>query len=128
MEWKSVLGNVAMATLIAESENSEEKALDWLKKTGLVAFARAYPHELSGGMLARVAIARAFVHMPDLVFLDEAFGNLDESLRDKTNLLIQDIWMDHRPTIFSVTHSISEAVLFSDKCCASLMSHSHDQE
>jgi NitT/TauT family transport system ATP-binding protein len=119
-EWKTVLANVALAAEISGKEGANNQASRYLKEFHSDGFASAFPHELSGGMLSRAALARAFVHEPDYLLLDEAFNHLDEALRDTINLDIQSLWLNRKPTVVAVTHSISEAILMSD--CVLVMS------
>jgi len=114
-EWKSVLENVALAAEISGKDDALEQAGRYLVDFDLDGFASAFPHELSGGMLSRAALARALVHEPEYLLLDEAFNHLDEAMRDTINLDIQKLWMLRRPTVVAVTHSVSEAVLMSDR-------------
>ena len=74
-----------------------------------------YPRELSGGMQQRVSIARALLHDPAILFMDEPFGALDAMTREGLNLALQNIQQDQGKTIVFVTHDIDEAVLLSDR-------------
>jgi NitT/TauT family transport system ATP-binding protein len=77
---------------------------------GLEGSEQKYPYELSGGMQQRAAIARALIHDPKLILMDEPFGALDALTREKMNLELLQIWSRSRKTILFVTHGISEAV------------------
>src|SRR6266699_1705277 len=77
---------------------------------GLTGKEEQYPYELSGGMQQRAAIARALIHDPKLILMDEPFGALDALTREKMNLELLRIWEQARKTIVFVTHGISEAV------------------
>ncbi|MBI3709436.1 MAG: ABC transporter ATP-binding protein, partial [Proteobacteria bacterium] len=85
-------------------------ARDLLDLVGLKGFEDKYPYELSGGMQQRAAIARALIHDPKLVLMDEPFGALDALTREKMNLELLRIWQESRKTIVFVTHGITEAV------------------
>jgi NitT/TauT family transport system ATP-binding protein len=76
---------------------------------------KAYPHELSGGMRQRVAIARTLILQPRIILMDEPFGALDPSTRLNMQDLLVDLWRDAQATVFFVTHSIEEAVYLGDR-------------
>jgi NitT/TauT family transport system ATP-binding protein len=94
-----------------------EQALDWLKRVGLdpARDAAKYPHELSGGMRQRVAIARTLILRPRIVLMDEPFGALDPPIRFAMQDLLVALWRDLLATVFFVTHSVEEAVYLGDR-------------
>ncbi|HEY5340494.1 MAG TPA: ABC transporter ATP-binding protein [Candidatus Aquilonibacter sp.] len=115
--WLSVFDNVMLPVKILRLARGayEARARELLTLVGLARFAEKYPHELSGGMQQRVAIARGLIHNPDLLLMDEPFAALDALSRERLNLELQRIWLDQRKTVFFITHSIPEAVLLSDR-------------
>ncbi|WP_158971931.1 ABC transporter ATP-binding protein [Paraglaciecola sp. L3A3] len=86
----------------------KEKALDFIQAVGLSPAIAKYPHELSGGMQQRLAIAQALMKAPKVLLLDEPFGALDPGIRGDMHELIHDIWQKNKLTIFMVTHDIKE--------------------
>ena len=112
LKWRRIIENVLLPAEILGLPNAEsrERAKDLLAMVGLKGFEEKYPYELSGGMQQRASIARALVHDPKLVLMDEPFGALDALTREKMNLELLRIWEQSRKTIVFVTHGISEAV------------------
>jgi NitT/TauT family transport system ATP-binding protein len=86
-----------------------------LETVGLGGFPRAFPHELSGGMRQRAAVARAFVADPPVLFMDEPFGALDEQTRAGLGEVLEQLWLKRRKTVVFVTHGIEEALALSDR-------------
>ena len=87
----------------------------FLAMVGLTAFADRYPHQLSGGMKQRVAIARVLANDTDILLMDEPFGALDALTRSKLQEELIDIWQSTKLTVIFVTHSVEEAVLLADR-------------
>jgi NitT/TauT family transport system ATP-binding protein len=112
LKWRRILENVLLPAEILglPAGAARQRALELLKLVGLQGYEAKYPYELSGGMQQRAAIARALVHDPKLVLMDEPFGALDALTREKMNLELLRIWKEARKTIVFVTHGISEAV------------------
>lgn len=117
MPWRTVLDNVALPLEInrVPREVADVRAASLVSLVGLEGFSDAYPSQLSGGMQQRVALARALIHEPKLLLLDEPFGSLDALTRERMNTELLRIWSLHRPTVVMVTHSITEALLLSDR-------------
>lgn len=92
-------------------------AREWIAKVGLSVDrdARKYPHELSGGMRQRVAIARTLILHPRIILMDEPFGALDPSTRLSMQDQLVELWREQESTVFFVTHSIEEAVYLGDR-------------
>ena len=112
LKWRRILDNVLLPAEILglPMAASRARARDLLALVGLTGNEDKYPYELSGGMQQRAAIARALVHDPKLILMDEPFGALDALTREKMNLELLRIWKEAGKTIVFVTHGISEAV------------------
>ncbi|TMW74090.1 ABC transporter ATP-binding protein [Alteribacter natronophilus] len=116
MPWLSVRGNVLFAVKKKLSaEEAGRRADHYLKMVHLSRFADAYPHELSGGMKQRTAIARALAMDPAILLMDEPFGALDEQTRTLLHRQLLEIWKQTEKTIVFVTHNIRESLLLSDR-------------
>ena len=98
-----------------DRETYGRRAVQLLSMVGLDGFADKYPNELSGGMQQRVSIARALIHDPSLLLMDEPFGALDALTRENMNLELQRIAQDAGKTVLFITHSIQEAVFLGDR-------------
>jgi NitT/TauT family transport system ATP-binding protein len=117
LPWLTVLRNVLVPAAVARIRLAEmqPRAMSLLELVGLAGFHDKYPDELSGGMQQRAAICRALLRNPKLLLMDEPCGALDALTRDHLNIELLRIWEAQRSTIVFVTHSISEAVLLSDR-------------
>src|SRR6266540_3029305 len=92
-----------------------DRARAWLAKAHLTRFADAQPHELSGGMRQRAALARALACQPEVLLADEPFGALDAQSREILQHELQSVWLETRNTIVFVTHNVREAVFLADR-------------
>ncbi len=92
----------------ARRRAADERAMAMLEAVGLADSAGKYPHELSGGMQQRLALAQSLVAQPKILLLDEPFGALDPGIRADMHALMKSLWQRHRFTVFMVTHDIEE--------------------
>lgn len=111
LPWKSVLDNVALAL----PRQRRAAALEVLAKVGLAERAGEWPSNLSGGQRQRVSLARALVHQPRLLLLDEPLGALDALTRIEMHALIEGLWQQQGFTALLVTHDVQEAVALADR-------------
>ncbi len=116
---RTVLDNVAFG-LECQGVGPKQRATlarEWIAKVGLdpVRDAAKYPHQLSGGMRQRVAIARTLILRPKIILMDEPFGALDPGIRLNMQDLLVGLWRDIEATVFFITHSIEEAVFLGDR-------------
>ncbi len=118
LKWRTILDNVLLPAEIVglPMKAARTRARELLQMVGLAGHKDKYPQQLSGGMQQRAAIARAFIHDPKLILMDEPFGALDALTREQMNLEMQRIWRESGKTIIFVTHSIQEAVFLSSHC------------
>jgi sulfonate transport system ATP-binding protein len=117
LPWLTIEQNVGLS-LAATNRSAAECARlvrDHISLVGLQGFERAYPHQLSGGMAQRAAIARGLVNQPEILLLDEPFGALDALTRAHLQNELLQIWSRERITMVMVTHDVEEAVFLSDK-------------
>jgi NitT/TauT family transport system ATP-binding protein len=117
MPWRSVLDNVASGPRFRGVPKAEarEQAADWVRRVGLAGFEKYYPHQLSGGMRKRVALAQTLVTKPRILLMDEPFSALDV----QTRALMQDellrLWSGSGAAVVFVTHDLEEAIALADK-------------
>jgi NitT/TauT family transport system ATP-binding protein len=117
LPWRTILANVMLPAHVLglDTRQAKERARELLALVQLGHVEDKYPGELSGGMQQRASIARALLHDPEILFMDEPFGALDAMTREELNMQLQDVHMTQRKTILFITHSIHEAVLLSDR-------------
>jgi NitT/TauT family transport system ATP-binding protein len=117
LPWLNVARNVGLAGRVGRRRASvtPQAVAAILAEVGLEDSAGRYPHELSGGMRQRAALARALVAEPELLFLDEPFASLDEITRERLGDLLLTVRATRRPTTLLVTHSVVEAVRLADR-------------
>jgi len=115
--WLNVEANVATGLLKASGTDAEKRATAsrLVALVGLNGFERAFPHQLSGGMAQRAAIARSLAAKPDILLLDEPLGALDSLTRGHMQTELLRVWQHEKTTMLMVTHDVSEAVYLSDR-------------
>jgi NitT/TauT family transport system ATP-binding protein len=119
LPWRTVIENVRLPLEVNRNVGGGEEPGRMVDLVGLGEFQRFYPHQLSGGMQQRVALARSFVTAPGVLLMDEPFGALDEITRTSMRYELMRVWRSEAGaracTVVFVTHSIAEAVLLSDR-------------
>jgi NitT/TauT family transport system ATP-binding protein len=115
--WMTVYDNAAYGLRLRRRPPAEIRDVvgHFLDRTGLTRFARAYPHQLSGGMKQRVSIARAFANDPEILLMDEPFSALDDQNRTLLHEELLRIWDETKKTVIFITHSVDEAVSLGDR-------------
>lgn len=115
--WKTVMGNVEIGPKLRGVSKKErrETAAHYIHLVGLEGFEHHYPHQLSGGMKQRVGIARAYANNPQVMLLDEPFGQLDAQTRYFMEKETARIWETEKRTILFVTNNIDEAIYLADR-------------
>lgn len=118
LPWRTALQNVELGLRfrgVARRE-ARQRARDWLARVGLARFEQSYPHQLSGGMRKRVAIASTLVYEPKILLMDEPFSALDVQTRTLMETDLLSVWQDagHQTVVF-VTHDLEEAIGLSDR-------------
>ncbi|RAK04195.1 NitT/TauT family transport system ATP-binding protein [Halanaerobium saccharolyticum] len=119
--WQKVIENVTFAVKASAKNNNlskaqiKEKALKYLNEVKLENYQNYYPHQLSGGMKQRVALARTLAAEGEIMLMDEPFGSVDSQTRQELQELLVQIWQKEERTIIFVTHDIREAVFLSER-------------
>uniref|UniRef100_UPI003F4F4A13 ABC transporter ATP-binding protein n=1 Tax=Caballeronia sp. LjRoot34 TaxID=3342325 RepID=UPI003F4F4A13 len=115
--WRTVIENVEIGLEIRDVKRAQrrEQAAHFLSLVGLQAYGNHYPHQLSGGMRQRAAIARALAYGPEVLLMDEPFGALDAQTRETLQSELLTIWEKSAKTVVFITHSIDEAIFLSDR-------------
>ncbi|HWG28759.1 ABC transporter ATP-binding protein [Actinospica sp.] len=117
LPWKTVLGNVALGPSFrgVKKKEAEAAARDWLRRVGLAGFEDRHPHQLSGGMRKRVAMAAALINEPRILLMDEPFGALDVQTKAIMQTELIGLWEQMRPSVLFITHDLEEAVALADR-------------
>lgn len=115
--WRSVLDNVTAGPMFRgmAKDKAYAKARDWLSRVGLARFEHHYPHQLSGGMRKRVALAQTFINEPEILLMDEPFSALDVQTRVVMQDELLSLWAQSKACVVFVTHDLEEAIALADK-------------
>jgi NitT/TauT family transport system ATP-binding protein len=115
--WKNVLSNVATGPRFRGKSKKEanEMARDWIARVGLTGFEDRYPHQLSGGMRKRVALAQTFINEPQILLMDEPFSALDVQTRTLMEDELLNMWSSLKASVVFVTHDLEEAISLADR-------------
>jgi NitT/TauT family transport system ATP-binding protein len=117
MPWKSALDNVIAGLSFrgVARDEARERGREWLARVGLPGFEDRFPHQLSGGMKKRVALAQTLVLDPDLILMDEPFSALDIQTRQLMENELLDLWQSKKKAVLFITHDLDEAIALSDR-------------
>jgi NitT/TauT family transport system ATP-binding protein len=117
MPWRTALDNIAAGLLFRNMRKAEAEAQarDWLARVGLRAHADRYPHQMSGGMRKRVALAQALILDPPILLMDEPFSALDIQTRQLMEDELLQLWSVNRKSVIFVTHDLEEAISLADR-------------
>lgn len=117
--WRNVLRNVAAGPLFRGRPKAEafEQARDWIARVGLNGFEDHFPHQLSGGMRKRVALAQTFINGPQILLMDEPFSALDVQTRTMMEDELLNLWSSTSASVAFVTHDLEEAISLADRVC-----------
>lgn len=115
--WRNVLDNVCAGPRFrgAKRKETEAEARDWIVRVGLKGFEGHLPHQLSGGMRKRVALAQTFINKPEVLLMDEPFSALDVQTREMMQEELLTLWSKNRAAVLFVTHDLDEAILLADR-------------
>jgi NitT/TauT family transport system ATP-binding protein len=117
LPWKTVLGNVALGPIFrgVGKREAQQRAREWLRAVGLAGFENHHPHQLSGGMRKRVALAAALVNDPSILLMDEPFAALDVQTKAIMSNELLALWEQTRPSVLFITHDLEEAIALADR-------------
>jgi NitT/TauT family transport system ATP-binding protein len=117
MPWRNALENVTAGLEFRGVDKPEAipQARDWLKRVGLSGFEKRFPHQLSGGMRKRVALAQMLILNPQILLMDEPFSALDVQTRQLMENELLDLWGMDRKSVVFITHDLEEAISLSDR-------------
>jgi NitT/TauT family transport system ATP-binding protein len=117
MPWRTALQNVTAGLEFrgVETSKASAQAEQWLERVGLHGFGRRYPHQLSGGMRKRVALAQTLILDPQILLMDEPFSALDIQTRQLMENELLELWSANRKSVIFITHDLEEAISLSDR-------------
>lgn len=117
LPWKTTLDNVAMGLIFlgVKPREARERARPWLDRVGLARFGDRYPHQLSGGMKKRAALAQMLILSPPIVLMDEPFSALDLQTRHLMQNELLQLWQEQGMAVLFITHDLQEAITLSDR-------------
>lgn len=117
MPWRSALQNVIVGLQFRGMADAQARSLgeEWLARVGLAGFGDRYPHQLSGGMRKRVALAQTLILDPDIILMDEPFSALDVQTRQLMENELLDLWSAKKKAVLFITHDLDEAIAMSDR-------------
>ncbi len=117
LPWRTVLDNVRLGLVFARvpRREAEARARAWIERVGLDGFEDRFPHQLSGGMRKRVAVAQSFLVDPRILLMDEPFSALDVQTRQNMETELLGLWQGSRKTVLFVTHDLEEAIALADR-------------
>ena len=117
LPWRTVLDNVTLGLVFRHvpKAEAEHRARAWIQRVGLAGFEDRFPHQLSGGMRKRVAIAQSWIIDPRILLMDEPFAALDVQTRQIMENELLDLWQESRRTVLFITHDLEEAIALADR-------------
>ena len=117
MPWRTALQNIAAGLEFRQTrpEDAVKQAESWLQRVGLRGFGARYPHQLSGGMRKRVALAQTLILDPEIILMDEPFSALDIQTRQLMENELLELWSANRKSVLFITHDLEEAISLSDR-------------
>jgi NitT/TauT family transport system ATP-binding protein len=117
LDFRTAIDNILLQTTVRgfPREEAQKRANHLLEQLGLERAAKRYPLQLSGGMRQRVSLARALIHDPKILLMDEPFGALDAITRTQMRHDLETLWLEKRKTVMFITHSVEEAIGLSDR-------------
>ena len=115
--WKNVIDNIAIGPKFRgiDAATATAMAAQWVRRVGLAGFEHHYPHQLSGGMRKRVALAQTFINEPEILLMDEPFSALDVQTRALMQEELLGLWAEKKASVVFVTHDIEEAIALADR-------------
>jgi len=126
----SVIDNVSLGVRLEKSLGRKtiyDEAMEYLRRVRLEQHADKYPHQLSGGMQQRVAIAQALIMQPKILLMDEPFGALDPDTREEMQLFLLELWEQQEMTVFFITHDLEEAAFLGSRLLVLSQYYSDDR-